>query len=584
VLTTGYRAHIIPEILRTKVTIQLAVNPANTIDATYTVALSELGNDRLTLSYIPESAADDAVVEDYGSIYSSPAYLVRVKPQLRRNGVVVAVGRGLGVGEKETVILNLYLPTVRGYPVANEINAGAYSAIVLEGVESAIRIPSEAMRRLQENANSTTKTIDNTFGQMLHGLGKLWFYDLQAEREFYATTLNVRFTQLPSELIVTNNLVISYWFGVPKNIIGKMYIFDADIDTMTMGSIDNLVNRKKDFMILAGLTGSAWEGYELENYFGGDAGSAVSIIKEAAKKAIPIHHINSSNMNQILPLLTLPQKDIDDIMSAVNRGSVVTVPQTLVQMEGWLGIGLIMLDQNTGGGPYLISGGFSGSYSVCTNNIQTDPHKKCSKEEWEAKALQDAQVSWSARRSMIGWAKTKIETPYGWGCKDPLFVKYQPSCAKNIETGKIDFFDCSGFVASAYARIGYHEFLYKNAEGQYGEVYYRPSFSGTRMADLIFFDNTFDKNRPKENGGDGGILGRGDDEYSHVGLVYYGGDVVVREDDISWIAAQGTKVGKYSLATCVNPPYYYDDNGKPVGCINKDSLSATGPYGSVFAQ
>src|SRR3990172_9358535 len=147
-LARGYTAGAIAESLRHKVTVEIANNPVYGSDASYTVALSDLGQDRLTLSYIPESAADDAVVDDYGSLFASPAYLVRVKPVLRKAGTTVAVGAGATLGEKQTRTLAFQSPTLSIAPVANKITVGSYSAIVFHGAESTRAVPSAVMQQL----------------------------------------------------------------------------------------------------------------------------------------------------------------------------------------------------------------------------------------------------------------------------------------------------------------------------------------------------------------------------------------------------------------------------------------------------
>lgn len=44
------------------------------------------------LAYAPASEADEAILEQYGGIFKTPAYLLKMKPQLIVDGEVVAAG------------------------------------------------------------------------------------------------------------------------------------------------------------------------------------------------------------------------------------------------------------------------------------------------------------------------------------------------------------------------------------------------------------------------------------------------------------------------------------------------------------
>ncbi|OGI48202.1 MAG: hypothetical protein A2151_00550, partial [Candidatus Muproteobacteria bacterium RBG_16_65_34] len=257
-LARGYAAGTIPDALRHKVTVEIANNPVYGSDASYTVALSDLGTQRLTLSYIPESAADDAVVDDYGSLFASPAYLVRVKPVLRKAGATVAVGAGATLGEKQTLLLSFQGPTLNIAPVANQLTAGSYSAIVFHGAESTRAVPSAVMQQLTKNAElneSGQAQFDDLLGQLLHAIGVQWFFNLVYERAFYATTAQVAYTRLPSEAIATADLSVSYWFGIPRTASPGPFTVDADADVLALAAIGNNTKRTKDFMLVAGMTG-----------------------------------------------------------------------------------------------------------------------------------------------------------------------------------------------------------------------------------------------------------------------------------------------------------------------------------------
>ncbi len=563
-LTRGYTAATVPEAFRHKVTVEVANDAISGASANYTIALSDLGAQRLTLSYIPESAADDAVVNDYGTLFAAPAYLVRVKPVLRKAGVTVAVGAGTTLGAKQILTLSFQLPTINVAPVTNPVNAGSYSALVFQGMESARSSPSAVMQQLSKNAelNETNQAqFDDLLGQLLHAIGTQWFFNMVYERNFYSTTTQVAYRWLLTEVMAIADLQVSYWFGIPRSATPGPFIVDADRDVVAAAPIAGDSQRTKHFMLLAGMTGSSWEHLVFEGFFGTSAVSSMKLLRAAADQNIPIHRIDGSNFSQILPLLTLAAEDIADIQNGIAAGKVVTAPQSEVQFGNYRGAGLLILDPDRGDGVYLISGGLAGGYTFKL-------------EEWKRDVYGKFWVSLTARSFVLHWARSKLGTPYGFGCKDQFVSGPQAGrCAEKYGPDSIRI-DCSGLIEFAYDMVGFPFFVGKNAQGQYDFVkgnFRIPSGDAVQLGDLIFFENTYEK--PWSD--DGNFCNEG---VSHVGIVFDHREL--------WLAAEDDMVQFYCS------PAFYDAN--PSRCI-KSKVWAYAPetggrpcsrffsYGSVLS-
>jgi cell wall-associated NlpC family hydrolase len=520
IVTRGYTAGTIPDSLRNKITIELANDPISGADTSYTVALSELGTDRLTLSYIPATSADDAVVNDYGSLFDTPAYLVEVKPVLRKAGVTVAVGAGATLGEKQALTLSFQEPTITTAPAVNAITAGSYSAIVFQGSESSLSIPSGQMQKLSANAvlNETTGAqFDDLLGQLLQSIGVQWFFHLRYERSFYATTTQVVFTRLPSETIATADLSVSFFLGIPRNVSPGPLTIDADTDYLAVSPYSGDQARTKDFMLLAGMTGSSWEHLVFEGFFTDPAVSSMKLLRTAADQGIPIYRINNSNIDQVLPSLSLAADDIADIQNGVNTGNEVVVSQSAVQIGDYTGVGLLVLDPQQGSGYYLISGGLAGGGTASTKAAKA----------WKIGIYNSKFFTLLARGLIVTWAYSKLHTPYGLGCKLED-RNYQPceDLAQDDPNYKIRV-DCSGLVAYAYGMIGFPLFHALTSDDQMRAIgrwdfgtY--PSDQEVEPGDLNFWCCT---------------LSRPPTAASHVGIYLYPGH---------WLAAQGNEVDIYS--------------------------------------
>jgi hypothetical protein len=122
--------------------------------------------------------------------------------------------------------------------------------------------------------------------------------------------------------------------------------------------------KERSYMDITGLVSSYHEHSLFEKIDGYASVSAVRALQVASANGIPIQHINSSNITQLLPSLQIAPEIKNDIQNAVNAGKEITVPQTNIQIMDWNGIGYIAKDTNRGSGAYIITGGLGGGSSV----------------------------------------------------------------------------------------------------------------------------------------------------------------------------------------------------------------------------
>jgi cell wall-associated NlpC family hydrolase len=142
---------------------------------------------------------------------------------------------------------------------------------------------------------------------------------------------------------------------------------DVAMDRVIAVAKDGNVAKEKAYMDIAGLVSSYHEHDIFEKIDGFSSVSAVRALQVASANGILIHHINSSNISQTLPLLQVAPEIKTDIQNAINAGKEVTIPQTTVTINDWNGIGYFIKD-TTGSGAYMISGGLAGSDSTSQND------------------------------------------------------------------------------------------------------------------------------------------------------------------------------------------------------------------------
>jgi transglutaminase-like putative cysteine protease len=482
IITKGATYSSLPDNFRHKIGFSIENADTYELDISYNVTLPEISGKRITLSYIPASSVDEALVNQYGGLFNVPAYLINVKPIIKVNGVAVAAGKSVGLGYKQIFNMSFVSPKKSADILTNKVITGDYSAIAIQSYKAPAEVAGGSILTLINNAKSSSE-LDELLGQLLYGIGISYLHHLNFEEELYAKNFQMIITREPSEAIVTSQTEVEFLFGVPYKTTEGGIGIDVDRNIKTAFPIDGDMQRKKDFMIVSGLGTSAWENMILQLFFGIPSVSAIKLLKIASQQNIPIYTIDSSNISTILPQLQVVSGVKSDIENAVNAGKKVVVSKTNIQYNDWNGAGYIILDPTTGAGAYMISGGLSGG--------GTSKHPDASirqRSDWTA------FVTSLTRRAIIEMALAHLDTPY-------IYAGSDPDCG----------FDCSGFVyyvftciygkeifgperlwmaSRQYRYLQEHGQLFPYSERLGGDIAWK---SDLKHTGIFFFNNAFDK-------------------------------------------------------------------------------------------
>jgi len=318
------------------------------------VATHRVSNQRVVLSYEAETMEDQEVVNGYGGLSNTPAYLVRLRPVVKVNGERIGVGKeGLSMGEAYEVEMELIAPngTER---VRNRHVAGNVSVIGI--VSQRAVMPGEVgdeerdgERVLYEEA---IRYIDR------------WN---QAEEEL-ASLLGLSISRpMPTVVTVGGAVEVSSLLGIPQGMEWKGVYVDSDlraIEVVESGKERSWGGGSREFMGLSSLEGSILENRLFEEDLGVESISTAKLIGKAREEGIEVLEVDQGNVDALLPDLPFDEELKKEIREGVRQGLVVRLPRREISYEAWKGIGYVVEKPETGESGYMLGGGIGGGMTV----------------------------------------------------------------------------------------------------------------------------------------------------------------------------------------------------------------------------
>ncbi|MBI5101638.1 MAG: hypothetical protein HZB33_07390 [Nitrospirae bacterium] len=370
----------IPDDLKHKV--KFTASDANNSEL-FSISLNSLrlSNRKITLSYEPETVEDQQIIDSYGGLDNTPAYLVRLRPLLKVDGEMVVAGKdGLPMGTDYNLTIELISPNGTERITSTQITAnlsaiGTVAQKALDPEQTTISEEDDAETILFKETN---RYIDN------------WN---KAEDEL-AALLHLQFARpVPTITTIGGVLDVTYLLDIPHGFEWKGVYVDAGLravgatpsrSPLTQGGDEN---RQKTFMQLSALQGSVLENRIFEDDFQVESISTAKLFQVVGANCntpsllCSIATIDKTNVDTLLPTLDLDDNIKEDITNAVNQGLVVRIPQSptpepqsLIFYKDWTGIGYIKESPATGEAGYMLSGMIAGGMSVIlpANWVNTD--------------------------------------------------------------------------------------------------------------------------------------------------------------------------------------------------------------------
>lgn len=323
----------------------------------------ELYGKKYTISFKPATEKDEEIINKYGDIFKTPAYLISVKPVLMIDGKEEAVGTSIGFGKDINCDINMERAALSNDNIHNSLVAGGYYAI---GLDYGAISPSEleAIQDRLETAKSKTKKLgfynEEVGGEILNALVKNYFSQVDGNNAILANEMNIRNTRALSVGLTGTSLKTAKLLNNPVDVkLDSIYV-DIDNDSHVVVSETGESENEKLYTAISGTVASNLENSIIEQATGMESVSTIRIFEIAEENKIPIYDINKENVNNVLPLLSVSNSTKNEIINAINNGKTVTIPEREINYYDWVGTGYIVSDPDTGAAGYMISGGYAG--------------------------------------------------------------------------------------------------------------------------------------------------------------------------------------------------------------------------------
>lgn len=310
-----------------------------------TLETHTLANKKIALRAEPETVEDQNLIDSFGGLDNTPAYLVRLRPVLTLDGERIIVARdGLPMGGDFSLDIDIVTPNGSERITSTQINGN----LAVIGVASQKATTPAA---ISEEYDAET---------ILHKEAVGYIHRWNQGEEDLAALLGQRIIRPTVTIAIAGNqLDVTTLLDTPHGLEWQGVYLDAAYRRIALSG-----NSQKQLLQLSGLEGSVLEHRLFEDDLNVESVSTAKLLQQAKADNVPILSIDITNVDTLLPTLPFDQTVRDDIANAVNRNLIVTIPQSEITYRDWSGIGYLKEHPESGEAGWMLSGGIAGGMTV----------------------------------------------------------------------------------------------------------------------------------------------------------------------------------------------------------------------------
>ncbi len=264
-----------------------------------TLYTSEILSKRTTIAWVGATPDDQAIIDSFGGLFSTPIYLIHVKAKLMVNGI--ARGESEPIGFFSKLLLKSFAVLPAGVQIegtGNEwdevYNISAFNLQPGEtvGIGQDFYGYSDEYLQMQFDtlqANKASTNYDDVFGQLTY-LNSVYYYNKTFKSNKLASDLR-HLTNYPNQMsfcVIRMTNKAGNFMGGTLSFLPSNYVTDG-------GASTNLIplhneNVDDEFSKIMGCATSQLEGFMYRDLYGMPPVSAVTIIQHAYTQGVPVEN------------------------------------------------------------------------------------------------------------------------------------------------------------------------------------------------------------------------------------------------------------------------------------------------------
>lgn len=368
----------VPDALRARMTIEIDPVMIGARPISYTASLPELAGKRITITHVPATPDDEALVAQNGGTLLEAPLSIKIAPVIVVDGREVARGGPLVFATVQDRRVSFTQPGLQTVRSENRMHAGDTIGVVIQYGRTSLGEMESARNALAAVHGEISAELDHArhlsepaAGSMLRLAGIGYFSQVSAFREIFARGSGVRWVGGAAVAFVM--MPMKFDPGVPvRGIKGISLGFDVPIDQLHAWSTTATAARLRLYHAIEGRFASALE-HHVWDSLGFRAISAVRVMTLAMRRGIPVHHnITKNNWFDIHRRFRVNIGVLIGVTDAVNQGMVVTLPERELTIGDWSGTGYLVTDPKTNKSAYLITGGWGNGPVITTYGASLD--------------------------------------------------------------------------------------------------------------------------------------------------------------------------------------------------------------------
>ena len=317
---------------------------------------NEIINKRTSWSYIPAEKEHHELVNLYGGLYRTPAYLMRLRTQLKIAGRTVSVGQGslqMGVPHRIEITFKGKFGTI----VRNKT--------VLSGGFHGISIAYDDLKNLTRD--ELVGDTESEAGKILGELAQTYTSTVNASERDAAVAFKVKIARpVPSLMFVSNSNTVENLLDQPQTLNWNGVEMDALMLTASPVAFDESnIAIEDSWLDLMALNASSEEHQIFQNILLVDSISADKGLQIAKQDGIVILDITNANPEAVTAL-PYAQEVKDDLNFWLQKGFDIQIPESFIQRNAWQGAVWVVSNKAKGQYGYFISGRLAGGQTTLT--------------------------------------------------------------------------------------------------------------------------------------------------------------------------------------------------------------------------